>query len=342
MANIIDNSPLFNPRILIYPPSGVYVAYNFSANNSYIGAGFWRTLLKGDVYASYFNYKEESIEWYITNYSNYNDTKPLINAFQILGINYIILTKNVDPTYYFTGAETRANLFNLVDTMNNTLYHEGKKILFSNSQMTLYWFSNISLVSVVKYIIAINATCTLFNQNSREYQILTNALNISYINYSEAFLVSYKYLSLLYNILNQTGINYSIIKISPNITIIKLMVSPKDISIKLKGYYADYFTVYINNSAKSDLYIPLIIRYNYFPSNFINSNSTYYLIPGYSNETVLIIVKANNFTYINVNFANNMPLIDYYPLFYFVTIIFLSLYLIVRAIRKFLLKNRIK
>lgn len=340
IANVIDNSSLFNPRIIVYPTSGVYLAYNFSYNDSYLGAGFWQGLLKGNVYASYFNYETQSIEWYITNYSNYNDVKPLFNAFQLLGINYIILTKNINPNYYFTGLETRSNLFNLINVMNTTLYNDGKKILFSNSQMTVYWFSNISLISVIKYIIAVNVSCSLFNQNYEEYQILTKALNLSFVNYSEAFIVHYKYLPLILEMLNKSEINYSVIEISPSITVLVLTNTFREVQIKLSGYYADYFTISIKAPNNPDLFVPLIIRYNYFPSKFIESNSIYYLIPGYSNETSLILVKANGLTYITINFSKDIPIINYYPLIYFGLIVFLSLYLIIQNIRKILFETK--
>ncbi|MCW1302693.1 MAG: hypothetical protein QXX36_03645 [Candidatus Rehaiarchaeum fermentans] len=317
ISSIIDSSNIYNPRILVFPLSPLYVAYNFS-NTVYTGVGFWYTLLKGDVYSSYYS-PGATLEWFINIYPalNLTDIAPVLNAMKILGINYVVVTRNIIPPYYY-------GLYNQAKIQNFEEYLKDYPVLFNNSDMSLYYFSNEQVVSPVKYIILVNIS------EIHKLSLLREALTISFVNYSSAIIFPKSNENYLLKYLNGEDIN--ITNINENITVITI----NNINVKsvVYGNAPNEFTIKISTEPTQNYtYIPLIVRYNYFPiynNSYSGNYSDLVIIPAYATETYLLLVKPSSpFAIINFNYTIHN--IAYYTIIVYPSlIIILTIYLILR------------
>ncbi|AWR94045.1 hypothetical protein [Acidianus brierleyi] len=304
VSNIINDGPYKNPRILVFPTSGVYVAYNFSSNNTYVGAGFWQTLFNGNVYASYFPYNCYSLEWFITIYPSFNlsSYQPFLNAARLLGINYIVITKNFIPKYYFT-----TNYINKVEIKKLTSTLPSSSIIYNNSQILVYNFSSETIAVIPKYIIFVNISKPLWI-NVSEFHILLSALNLSFVNYSSAALVSSSYEKEITESLQ----NYTILYSSSDITVIKLNNVPR---LEVENENPSVIIIKIAKDDYNSL-IPVLIRENY--QSGINEYISSYnkVIPAYSNESFIIMSNSSTIiiSYNGKNVSQYMYLIYFYLL----------------------------
>ncbi|WP_048057482.1 hypothetical protein [Metallosphaera cuprina] len=330
ISNIISSTNVYNPRILIYPLGPAYVAYNFS-KSVYVGFGFWYSLLKGDEYSScYFSNKPGySLEFFMLFYplKNLTDLEPMINTMKILGINYVVLTKNFIPSYYY-------GLYDQTIIQRFENYLKDYPVLFNNSQMTLYHFSNEQAVSPVKYIILVNITGPLWPSSSPSYipyrlTLLQEALDINFVNYSNAIIIPKSYEGYLLKYVGKESIN--IANINDNITVI--MINNVNAKTTVYGDSPNEFKVKLSVEDKQNYsYVPLIVRYYYYPEyvNYYSGNySNLIIIPLYGNQTYLLLVKpSSSFTTINFNYTNVYAYI--YVLSYPLLLIVLVIYLILR------------
>ncbi|MEM4086813.1 MAG: hypothetical protein QXR34_10755 [Saccharolobus sp.] len=330
ISNIISSTNIYNPRTLVYPLAPDYVAYNFS-KSAYVGFGFWYSLLKGDVYSSYYlsNLPAYSLEFFMLFYplKNLTDLEPMINTMKILGINYVILTKNFIPSYYF-------GFYNqtIVQRFENCL--KDYPVLFNNSQMTLYHFSNEQVVSPVKYIILVNITGPLWPSSSPSYipyrlTLLQEALDINFVNYSNAIIIPKSYEGYLLKYIGKEGIN--ITNINDNITVI--IINNLNAKTTVYGNSPNEFRVKLLVEDKQNYsYVPLIVRYYYYPEyvNYYSGNySDLIIIPSYGNQTYLLLVKpSSSLTTISFNYTNIYAYIS--VLLYPSLLIILVIYLILR------------
>lgn len=289
IADLINKGPYQDPRILVLPTSVAYVAYNFSAGDEYVGVGFWPTLLKGDVYSSYFPLESYSLEWFISLYPalNFTSYEPLINAAKILGINYIIITKNIIPKS-FIPIVSKEKIANLAKAFPES------SIIYNNSQMIVYNFSSEQVATIPEYLIFINDCRPLWiltpsGYNSTIFHVLLDALNLSFVNYSSAALVCSKYEKEILNSIR----NYTMIYNNDGILIVKIDYTPPKIKVDVKS--PSNIVIQILNFSNSSP-IPILIRENYFESthNYIENYSK--LIPGYSNESFIIIPSSSIIT----------------------------------------------
>ncbi|MCW1302565.1 MAG: hypothetical protein QXX36_02985 [Candidatus Rehaiarchaeum fermentans] len=334
ISNIISSTNIYNPRTLVYPLSPIYVAYNFS-KSVYAGFGFWYSLLKGDVYSSYYlsNLPGYSLEFFMLFYplKNLTDLEPMINTMKILGINYVILTKNFIPSYYNRFYYEFYNQ-TIVQRFENCL--KDYPVLFNNSQMTLYHFSNEQVVSPVKYIILVNITGPLWPFLSPSYipyrlTLLQEALGINFVNYSNAIIIPKSYEGYLLKYIGKEGIN--ITNINDNITVI--IINNLNAKTTVYGNSPNEFRVKLLVGGEQNYsYVPLIVRYYYYPEyvNYYNGNySDLIIIPSYGNQTYLLLVKpSSSFTTINFNYTNIYVYI--YVVSYPLLLIILVIYLILR------------
>jgi len=317
VSNIINDGPYKNPRILVFPTSGVYVAYNFSANNTYVGAGFWQTLFNGDVYASYFSYNCYSLEWFITIYPSFNlsSYQPFLNAARLLGINYIVITKNFIPKYYFTNYINKAEIEKLTSTLPSS------SIIYNNSQILVYNFSSETIAVIPKYIIFVNISKPLWipeipNYNVSEFHVLLSALNLSFVNYSSAALVSSSYEKEITESLQ----NYTILYSSSDITVIKLNNVPR---LEVENENPNLIIIKIAKDDYNSL-IPVLIRENYQSgiNEYINNYDK--IVAGYSNESFIIMTNSSTII-INYNVKN---ILQYIYIIYFYILIIIAVVLI--------------
>ncbi|MEJ2779336.1 hypothetical protein WIW89_00025 [Stygiolobus sp. CP850M] len=318
MSNIINDGPDKNPRILVFPASGVYVAYNFSSNNTYVGAGFWQTLFNGDVYASYFPYNCYSLEWFITIYPSFNlsSYQPFLNAARLLGINYIVITKNFIPKYFFP-----TNYINKVEIEKLTSTLPSSSIIYNNSQILVYNFSSETVAVIPKYIIFVNISKPLWipetpNYNVSEFHIFLSALNLSFVNYSSAALVSSSYEKEITESLQ----NYTILYNSSDITVIKLNNVPR---LEVENENPSVIVIKIAKEDYNSL-IPVLIRENYQSgiNEYINNYDK--IVPGYSNESFIIMTNSSTII-INYNVKN---ILQYINIIYFYILIIIAVVLI--------------
>jgi hypothetical protein len=311
VSNIINDGPYKNPRILVFPTSGVYVAYNFSLNNTYVGAGFWQTLFNGDVYASYFPYNCYSLEWFITIYPwfNLSSYQPFLNAARLLGINYIVITKNFIPKYYFT------NYINKVEIEELTSILPSSSIIYNNSQILVYNFSSETIAVIPKYIIFVNISEPLWT-NVSEFHVLLSALNLSFVNYSSAALVSSSYEKEIIESLQ----NYTILYSYSDITVIKLNNVPR---LEVENENPSVIIIKIAKEDYNSL-IPVLIRENYQSgiNEYINNYDK--IVPGYSNESFIIMTNSSTII-INYNAKN---ILQYIYIIYFYILIIIAVVLI--------------
>ncbi|WP_238525250.1 hypothetical protein [Saccharolobus islandicus] len=315
VSNIINDGPYKNPRILVFPTSGVYVAYNFSANNTYVGAGFWQTLFNGDVYASYFPYNCYSLEWFITIYPTLNLTSyiPLLNAAKLLGINYLIITKNIISKYFSPSNINYDEIYKLINVLPSN------SVMYNNSQIIVYNFTSEAAAIAPNYFIFVNVSKPLWipelpSYNITEFRILVSALNLSFINYSSAALISSNYEKEIIGSLH----NYTVLYNSTNVFVIKLNYTPE---IRIVKENPSIITIKIFND-KHNLPIIVLIRENYQPNinNYIRDQGNSKIIPAYSNESFIII---SNSTVISINYSGKDPL-QYILLIYFYLIIVIA------------------
>ena len=327
VSNIINDGPYKNPRILVFPTSGVYVAYNFSSNNTYVGAGFWQTLFNGNVYASYFPYNCYSLEWFITIYPSFNlsSYQPFLNAARLLGINYIVVTKNFIPKYYFT-----TNYINKVEIEKLTSTLPSSSIIYNNSQILVYNFSSEIIAVIPKYIIFVNISKPLWipetpNYNVSEFHILLSALNLSFVNYSSAALVSSSYEKEITESLQ----NYTILYSSSDITVVELNNVPR---LEVENENPSVIIIKIAKDDYNSL-IPVLIRENY--QSGINECISSYnkVIPAYSNES--FIIMSNSSTIIISYNGKNVSQYIYLIYFYLLIIIAFILILMKNNVGRF-------
>jgi hypothetical protein len=318
VSNIINDGPYKNPRILVFPTSGVYVAYNFSLNNTYVGAGFWQTLFNGDVYASYFPYNCYSLEWFITIYPSFNlsSYQPFLNAARLLGINYIVITKNFIPKYYFTNYINKVEIEKLTSTLPSS------SIIYNNSQILVYNFSSETIAVIPKYIIFVNISEPLRivetpYYNVSEFPILLSALNLSFVNYSSAALVSSSYEKEITESLQ----NYTILYSSSNIAVVELNNVPR---LEVENENPSMIIIKIAKDDYNSL-IPVLVRENY--QSGINEYISSYnkVIPAYSNESFIIMSNSSTIiiSYNGKNVSQYMYLIYFYLLIIVIFILIL-------------------
>lgn len=324
ISNVIDSSHIYNPRVLIYPLSYTYVAYNFS-ESSYVGAGFWPTLIQGNVYSSYYPAHSYSLELFMNFYPLINSTYliPEINAMKLLGINYVILTKNIIPDRY-------SPPYNYQAIINLERYLQNYSILFNNTQMTLYKFSDEEIVSPVEYIVFVNISGPLWPSTSSgpiQYKLLLlqKALDINFVNYSKAAIIPMNYKNLVLQYLT----NFTIFNIDTNITVIKVNTNAEAL---VSGSSPNDYKILLLTSSAEDNYVPLIIRYNYYTvynKYYYGNYSDLVVIPGYSNQTYLLLVKPNS--QITAIYFRYQQSLNYYRIIiYPLILILLSIYLFVR------------
>lgn len=331
-ASASMSSSVFNPRIVVYPLSFSYLDYNFSKNNVYVGAGFWQTLFKGDVYSSYFYPSSQALEFYLTIYPyDFSQYTPLINALKILGINYIVITKNT-PTNY-TALNSFINLNSVIPKPDenginsfNIFLNSTYKTTFSNNDLIVYNFSRESLVSEVKYIILVNISTDIFNPSQVDcvtsgYKELTSALNINFVNYSSAALISYNNEKELLQILSNSPLKYNITNITKQISVLELQTSSANLSIS--GTPQNFKVKVVSNSS----FIPLVVRSNYL-GNYVKTSDKYFIIPGYANETFLILLNETSQQTININYTHD-TLNNYIILSYIILLPILILLLLI-------------
>ncbi|ADX84943.1 hypothetical protein [Saccharolobus islandicus] len=311
VSNIINDGSYKNPRILVFPTSGGYVAYNFSPNNTYIGAGFWSTLFNGDVYASYFPYNCYSLEWFITIYPSFNlsSYQPFLNAARLLGINYIVITKNFIPKYYFANHINKVEIEKLISTLPSS------SIIYDNSQILVYNFSSETVAVIPNYIIFVNVSKPLW-YNVTEFHILLSALNLSFVNYSSAALVSSSYEKEITESLK----NYTILYRSSDITVIKLNNVPR---LEVENENPSVIIIKIVKGNYNPL-IPVLVRENYQSgiNEYINNYDK--IVPGYSNESFIIMTNSST---IIINY-NGKNILQYIYLIYFYLLIIIAFVLI--------------
>ncbi len=301
------SSNIFNPRIVVFPLSFTYLSYNFSKDNVYVGAGFWQTLFKGDVYSSYFNPHTQTLEFYITIYPyDFSQYTPLVNALKLLGINYIVVTKNNINNY--SALNSFLNVYAVIPKPNeegisslNNFLNSTHRIIYSNNDLVVYNFSTESLVSPIKYIILVNISTNIYNPSNvncvtQDYTELTKALNIKFVNYSNAALVSYNYEKELLDVLSNYSLKYSIINVTKHISVIEIQNSLSNISIS--GTPQNFKVKITSNGPEV-----LVVRSNYL-GDYIKTQDKYFIIPGYANETYLILLN-NTSQSININYEHD-------------------------------------
>jgi len=313
VSGIINNENYKNPRILVFPTSGIYVAYNFSTNNAYVGAGFWQTLFKGDVFASYFPYNYYSLEWFISIYPTLNLTsyQPLLNVAKLLGINYIVITKNIFSKYFYPSNININEISRLIDLLPPSSF------IYNNSQILIYNFSSETIAIIPKYIIFVNISKPLWipetpNYNVTEFHVLLSALNLSFVNYSSAALISSSYEKEITESLQ----NYTILYSSSNISVIKLNNVPR---LKVENKNPSVIIIKIAKDDYNSL-IPVLIRENYQSGENEYINNYDKIIPSYSNESFIIMTNSSSIT-INYNVKNILQ-------FYFYLLIIIAFILI--------------
>ncbi|BFI73753.1 hypothetical protein YN1_7400 [Nanoarchaeota archaeon] len=318
ISNVINNGPYKDPRILILPTSGVYVSYNYSSNNIYVGAGFWSTLLNGNVYSSYYPYNDYSLEWFTSIYPtfNFSDYVPLVNLAKILGINYIIITKNFISGYYYPSNINHEKIDNIINYLSNNNY----SVMYNNSQITVYNFSSENIAVIPNYIIFVNTSDYLWTQNYPNYNstvfyTLINALNLSFLDYSSTALVNSKYKEEILRTLD----NYKIIYKSNNIEVIKIIYNTnKSLKINIINPNEIYIDIYNNNEN-----IPILIRQNYQPSIEKYITGFTLIVPGYANESFIIFTNSSK---VIIDY-NNQNIFQYIYLIYFYTALIIAIIL---------------
>ncbi|MEM3204584.1 MAG: hypothetical protein QW232_10320, partial [Saccharolobus sp.] len=227
-------------------------------------------------------------------------------------------------------------LYNQTKIQNFEEYLKDYPVLFNNSDMSLYYFSNEQVVSPVKYIILVNISGVpedisyTLAYNPYKLSLFREALAISFVNYSSAIIFPKSYENYLLKYLNGEDIN--ITNVNENITVITI----NNINVKsvVYGNAPNEFTIKISTEPTQNYtYIPLIVRYNYFPiyNNYYSGNySDLVIIPAYANETYLLLVKPSSpFTIINFNYTIHN--IAYYTMIVYPSlVIILTIYLILR------------
>lgn len=260
------------------------------------------------MYASYFPYNCYSLEWFISIYPTLNLTsyQPLLNAMKLLGINYILITKNIFPKFFYPSSNAAE-----VEKLINTL--PPFTVIYNNSQITLYNFSSENVAVVPKYIIFVNISKPLWipetpNYNVTEFHILLHALNLSFVNYSSAVLISASYEREIIKTLQ----NYTILYNSGNISVIELNYIP---SLEVKNPNPSIIIIKIVKDNYNSL-IPILIRENYQPE--INEYISGYnkIVPAYSNESFIIMTNSSTIiiSYNGKNISQYIYLIYFYSL----------------------------
>lgn len=322
ISNEIGSSNIYNPRILVFPLTLLYDAYNFSNNITYIGAGFWPSLLKGNVYASYYSSKDLSLLWFINYYPLLNSTYlvPVINAMRILGINYVIVTKNIIPQDFIPK-------YNITLIRNFEKLLQNYPLLFNNSQMTVYNFSYEGVIAPVKDIILVNISGPL--TSPYKFSLLQKALSLNFVNYSNTIILPKSSENYLLKYLDQKQIE--VFNISSNITVITVNINTRTI---VTGNIPNNFRVLLLSNSPQNGYIPLIVRYNYYATyrdSYSGNYSNMVIIPAYSNETYLLLIKSSS-SVTRIQFEYTPPIIYYNVLIYPVLTVILIIYLIYRKV----------
>lgn len=234
---------------------------------------------------------------------------------KVLGINYIVITKNAIVKYYVPP-------YNLTVIENFEKSLQGYPVLFNNSQMTVYYFSSEPIVVLIKYIILVNISGPL--NTTYKMLLMKEALDINFINYSNAIIIPKSYENSLLHYLNGA----KIINISSNISVITVNNTAKTF---VSGSLPNAYNVKLFSNLTSE-YIPLIVRYNYYDiyKNYYNGNySSLIIIPGYSNQTFLLLIKPSSLI-AEIRFDFVPPAFYYGVVIYPIVTIILAIYLVLR------------
>ncbi|MEM0290196.1 MAG: hypothetical protein QXD10_09790, partial [Metallosphaera sp.] len=159
--------------------------------------------------------------------------------------------------------------------------------------------------------------------------LLQEALDINFVNYSNAIIIPKSYEGYLLKYVGKEGIN--ITNINANITVI--MINNVNAKTTVYGDSPNEFKVKLSVEDKQNYnYVPLIVRYYYY-SYYINyykgNYSNLIIIPSYGNQAYLLLVKpSSSLTAINFNYTNIYAYI--YLILYPLLLIVLVIYLILR------------
>ena len=233
----------------------------------------------------------------------------------MLGINYIVITKNIFSKYFYP---SNINI-DEVSKLSNALPRSS--LIYNNSQILVYNFTSETIAVIPKYIIFLNISKPLWiletpNYNVSEFHILLSALNLSFVNYSSAALVSSSYEKEITESLQ----NYTILYSSSDITVVELNNVPR---LEVENENPSVIIIKIAKDDYNSL-IPILVRENY--QSGINEYISSYnkVIPAYSNESFIIMTNSSTII-ISYNVKN---ISQYVYLIYFYLLIIIAFILI--------------
>jgi hypothetical protein len=288
ITNIIDNSNIYNPRVLISPSSFIYLWYNWTeyGDGQYVGAGFWDTIIKGDTFGYY--QSGPPLVGFVTLYQS-NMSSPVIysNALKLLGINYVIYTNtSVQRTLTFTGTAAQIPTLNISNLrmINKTLNEYSLGILLNSQGFTLYHYSNSAVVYIPQYAALSPSIYSVIN-NDTSLNILYNLLSNTEVNWENAAVICYSST----NIIHVLNLYPEYESVNSHISINKLSFNTSIYNVT--GENPDHFTAILRDNDAG--LIPIVVRYPYDP--MINNSDTYLL--GEDNNVIVrpLLVGSANF-----------------------------------------------
>lgn len=288
IANIVNHSNIYNPRVLISPSSFIYLWYNWTmyGDSQYVGAGFWDTVIKGDTFG-YYQSDPPLVGFVILYQANMANPNIYANAIRLLGINYVIYTNtSVQRTLTFTGLA--AQIPTLSETnlriINETLNKYSIDILLNSQGFTLYYYSNSTVVYSPHYIVLSPTIYSVIN-NYTSLNILYNLLNNSEIDWGKTAVICYSSNNIIYTLKlhlesNNTNNYTTIIKLNDNVGV-----------YNVTGENPDHFTAILKYSGIG--LIPIVVRYPYSP--LMNNSNIYLSAEGSSTAIRPSLIAAANF-----------------------------------------------